>query len=241
MTEVRTRTSRETLNRDRVLRAAMTLADEQGIDQVTMRKLGQSLGVEAMSLYNHVANKDDLFAGMVDLVLGEIEIPAADGEWTDSIRRSAISIRQALKRHPWACGLMMSRAGFRPLRLQYMDALLGRLREAGFSADTTYHAYHLLDSHILGFTLWESGYAAGAEDFEKSVEARGSAAEFSRQLRLAGHPYLAEHAEQHVARAGRSFGANERGAFELGLDLILEGLCRQLPFEASEVRATAAT
>src|SRR5436190_6616112 len=135
------------LNRDRILRAALELADEGGIESISMRKLGQALGFEAMSLYNHVANKDDVLDGMLDLVLAETELPAGAGTWDAAVRGSAISVHDALRRHPWACGLLMSVGHVRPARLRYMDSLLGRLRAAGFSAETTYHAYHVLDGH----------------------------------------------------------------------------------------------
>src|SRR3954468_18628171 len=127
------------LSRDRILRAALELADEGGIESLTMRKLGEALGFEAMSLYNHVANKDDVLDGILDLVLAETEPPSPSGEWDAAVRGSAISVHQALVRHPWACTLMMAPGRIRPTRLRYRDLLLGRLREAGFSADTTYH------------------------------------------------------------------------------------------------------
>src|SRR5262249_55553336 len=131
------------LSRDRILVAALRLVDQSGFEALSMRKLGQSLGYEAMSLYNHVANKDDVIDGILDLVLAETEEPL-DGTWDEAIRRSALSVHGALRRHPWACELLLAGRRLRPGRLRYMDALLGRLREAGFSADTTYHAYHVL-------------------------------------------------------------------------------------------------
>src|SRR5256714_6338105 len=152
------------LSRDRILQAALELADEAGIDSLTMRKLGQALGFEAMSLYNHVANKDDLRDGMLDLVLAESEPPSPLGGWDTAVRASAISVHAALRRHPWSCGLLMDPGRIRPARLRYMDLLLGRLREAGFSAETTYHAYHVLDGHIFGFSLWETSHTYTAEE-----------------------------------------------------------------------------
>src|SRR3954447_22718424 len=119
------------LSRDRILQAALELADESGIESVTMRGLAQVLGFEAMSLYNYVANKDDLLNGILDLVLAETEPPSPAGDWRTAIRSSAISVHQGLTRHPWACPLVMSPGHIRPARLQYMDSLLGRLREAG--------------------------------------------------------------------------------------------------------------
>jgi AcrR family transcriptional regulator len=155
------------LTRDRVLEAGIRLADEGGIESLTMRKLAGELGVEAMSLYNHVANKGDLVAAMVDLVVGEIELPPSGEEWDVDIRRCAVSAHEALLRHPWACSLVLSPGtiGARPTpRLRYMEWLLKRLREADFSPELTYHAYHTLDSHILGFTLWQLGHAISAAE-----------------------------------------------------------------------------
>ena len=129
-----------------------------------MRQLGQELGVEAMSLYNHVANKDDLLNGIIGLVLGEIELPS-DGDWKDGLRRHAISAHDVLFAHPWACNLALSADRTAPVSIQRAEWMLRRLREAGFSAELTYHAYHALDSHILGFTLWQVGHGiAGEED-----------------------------------------------------------------------------
>src|SRR5205809_8125499 len=145
--------SRAPLSRDRILEAALELADEGGIEALSMRKLGQKLGVEAMSLYNHVANKDDVIDGILDLVLAEGKLPASSGEWDAAVRESAISVHAALRNHPWACTLVMAPGHIRPARMEYMNALLGRLRAAGFSADESYHAYHVLDGHILAFLL----------------------------------------------------------------------------------------
>src|SRR5881628_2286198 len=139
------------LSRDRIMEAALALADTEGVDALTMRRLGQELGFEAMSLYNYVANKDEVLDGILDLVLSESDLPATTGDWAAAIRDSAISVHDAIRRHPWACTLLMSPPRIRPARLKYMDSLLGRLREAGLSADTTYHAYHVLDGHIFGF------------------------------------------------------------------------------------------
>src|SRR3982751_4238163 len=125
-------TSRLPLTRERILRSALELADDGGVQSLTMRKLAQALGFEAMSLYNHVANKDDLLDGVLDLVLAETDPPAPDGDWDEAVRASAISIHAALRRHAWSAGLLMS-GRVRPARLRYMDSLLGRLREAGFS------------------------------------------------------------------------------------------------------------
>src|SRR5437879_1355197 len=141
------------LSKDRVLRAAVDLADRGGIEARSMRRLGQELGVEAMSLYNHVRNKEELLNGMIDIVFSEIDLPAADADWSTAMRRRAISARQALKRHPWAIGLMESRAQPGPATLRHHDSVLRNLREGGMSIETAAHAYSLLDSYIYGFTL----------------------------------------------------------------------------------------
>src|SRR3954452_17138126 len=196
------------LSRDRILQAALELVDEHGIDALTMRRLGQELGFEAMSLYNHVANKDDVIDGMLDLVLDEGELPAPGGDWEASIRESAISIHAALRKHPWAANVLMSYGQVRPARLQYMESLLGRLREAGFSAETTYHAYHVLDGHIFGFSLWETSHSYTAEEVSNFVE------KFAQTVTPETYPYLNEHGEQHFAEGPHQ----EVSAFEFGLD-----------------------
>lgn len=212
------------LSRDRVLDAAMRLADEGGIESLSMRKLGQALGVEAMSLYNHVANKDDILDGIVDLVLDEFELPSAGEEWEAAIRTLATSAHDALVRHPWACNLVMSSPRIRPARLRYMNSLLGRLREAGFSAEATYHAYHALDSHILGFTLWQLGHTMpeGEPRVTNKEEVARILATVLREFPLGNYPYLLEHAEQHFTEGSHK----DEGEFEFGLRLILDGLRR---------------
>ncbi|HMJ00396.1 MAG TPA: TetR/AcrR family transcriptional regulator C-terminal domain-containing protein [Gaiellaceae bacterium] len=206
--------SRLPLSRDRILQAALELADEGGIETLTMRKLGQALGFEAMSLYNHVANKDDLLDGILDLVLAESEPPAPGGDWDAALRTSAISVHDALGRHPWSCMLLMAPEHARPARVRYMDLLLGRLREAGFSAETTYTAYHVLDAHIFGFSLWETSHSYTAE------EASNLAATFMETITADAYPHLHEHAQQHFSEGPH----REVSAFELGLDLIVDGL-----------------
>src|SRR5215212_3237217 len=202
------------LSRERILAAAVDVADESGIESLTMRRLGETLGCEAMSLYNHVANKDDLLDGMIDLVLAETEAPSPAQQWDAAIRASAISVYQALRRHAWACNLLMSPGRVRPTRLRYMDLLLGSLRDAGFSADTTYHAYHVLDAHIFGFSLWQSSHSYDAAQITDLV------ATFERMIPADVYPHLHEHAEQHMTQGPH----REVSAFEFGLDLILDGL-----------------
>jgi AcrR family transcriptional regulator len=199
-----------------VLRAAISLADERGIESVTMRKLAQELGVEAMTLYYYVANKDEILGGIVDAVVSEIELPSPGADWKAAIRRTAISAHEVLLRHEWAASLLLSGPGVSLSRLRYMDSILGSLREGGFSAEMTDHAYHALDSHIMGFTLWEVGISLGLT----RLGLQGSIARFLQELDIDEYPHLAEHAEQHLK--GRD--PADEGEFEFGLDLILDGL-----------------
>jgi len=210
---------RTPLSKERVLRTAIDLADHGGIDSLSMRKLAHQLGVEAMSLYYYVANKDELLSGIVDMVVSEIEPTSRDGDWRSAVRRSAISFHDALKRHPWATSLMMGASGVSSARMLYMEALLGRLREAGFSPNLTHHAYHALDSHIIGSTLWHAGYSNMKlpANFEQTF-----VRDIAKEL-----PYLAEHAEQHLTRSKRDVPE-----FEFGLDLILDGLEKILGMSA---------
>jgi AcrR family transcriptional regulator len=204
-----------------VLSAAVALADEHGIETLSMRRLARGLGVEAMSLYNHVASKDDLLNGITNLVLSEIELPD-DGDWKAALRRSALSAHDVFRRHRWACTLALTpeRAGAASVRRA--DWMLRRLREGGFSPQATYHAYHALDAHILGFTLWQLGHGIVGEE-----QIAALAAEFFRQFPPEEYPYMHEHAQQHLD----GFGRGEPGAFELVLDLILDGLERELAGE----------
>ena len=208
-------TGRKPLSRERILAAALELVDEQGIDALSMRKLGQSLGYEAMSLYNHVANKDDLLDGILDLVLAEMEPPDPDGG-LPAIRASALSAHEALKRHAWAANMLMSAGRIRPARIQYMEALLASLRGAGLSAETTYHAYHVLDAHIIGFSLWASTHGKMPEHIE---DVRGFV---DQMVPAATYPNLHEHALQHLDKGP----LHDVSAFEYGLDLLLESLER---------------
>jgi AcrR family transcriptional regulator len=208
---------RAPLSRDRVLRAAVALADESGIGALSMRKLGEALGVEAMSLYNHVAGKDDLLDGMIDLVFSEIDLPPSDGDWKPAMRERAISVREALNRHRWAIGLMESRASPGPATLRHHDAVLGCLRAGGFSIELTAHAYALLDSYIYGFALQEASLP-----FTTPEQTRDVAQDIFGQFNAGQYPHLTELATEHVLQPGYSFSHE----FEIGLDLILDGLAR---------------
>lgn len=216
---VQTKTSdqREPLSRERVLRAAIALADAGGIESLSMRRLAQELGVEAMSLYHHVANKNDILSGIADMVVAEYEIPAPGGDWKASIRRTAVSAHRVLLRHPWAANLLLAGTTPSVARLRYMDALLGTLRGAGFSAAMTDHAYHALDSHIMGFTLWVTGMNLPSdEEFDKLAQ------DFLAQLPADEMPHLVEHVHQHLAPPD----PDAKPEFEFGLDLLLDGLER---------------
>jgi AcrR family transcriptional regulator len=218
-------TRRTPLSKERVLNAAMALADADGIEALSMRRLAQELGVEAMSLYNHVANKGEILDGIVDLAVNEIELPSTEEEWEVAVRRCAISAHEAFLRHPRASSLVMTPGSTEighSARLRYIEWLLRRLREAGFSPELTYHAYHALDSHVLGFTMWQLGHLAAAKSLGGGQDFAELAAGLVRELRAGGYPYLAEHAEQHVT----SPSDEGEGEFEFGLDLILEGLKR---------------
>ena len=204
------------LSRDRVLRAAVGLADREGINALSMRKLGQEVGVEAMSLYNHVRNKEELLNGMIDIVFGEIDLPAADAEWSAAMRQRAISARQALKRHPWAIGLMESRAQPGPATLRHHDSVLRNLRTAGFSVELAAHAYSVLDSYIYGFTLNELTLPFDNSP-ERVAEVAGN---IMREMPAGEYPYLTEMAVEHAMKPGYDYGDE----FEFGLALILEGI-----------------
>ena len=207
-------TPRLPLTRERVLREAIRLADEDGVEALSMRRLGQALGVEAMSLYHHVANKAALLDGILDLVTEEIELPAPGPDWKAALRSTAISAHHVYLRHAWAANLTLS-AGTGAGRYRYMEAILRCLREGGFSAEMTHHAYHALESHIVGFTLWLVGISA-------SLEAAGDELDEIVRTFETAFPYLYEHAGQH----GIERGPDEPTEFEFGLDLILDGLER---------------
>jgi AcrR family transcriptional regulator len=206
---------RTPLSRERVLRAAITLADQGGIESLTMRRLGQELGVEAMSLYKHVSNKDDVLDGIVDLVLGDIEVPPSGTPWREAMRARAVSAHEVLLGHPWAALQIMSRFNIGLGMTRYLDATLGRLREGGFSIEGALDAWHTLDSHIYGFTLQELGLPFAADDAPQvSADVIGTldAERFPHVVEVIGH----------VMRSGRVED------FTFGLDLILDGLQRTL-------------
>ena len=205
------------LSRDRVVRAALALADEGGIESLTMRKLGEELRVKAMSLYNHVANKDDIVDGIVDLVFSEIELPTAGAEWKTAMRQRAISLCDVLSRHRWAIGMMEARRNPGPANLRHHDAVIGNLRAAGFESAMVAHAYSLLDGYIYGFALTKMNLP-----FETSEEVAEVAQTMLQPFPLDDYPNLVAYIAEHIMRPGYDFGDE----FEYGLDLILDGLER---------------
>ncbi len=207
---------RTPVSRAAVLRTAVEVADRDGVGAVTMRGIARRLGVEAMSLYHHVANKEQILDGMVDAVFAEIELPA-DGDWADAMRRRAGSARDALVRHPWAIGLMDSRANPGPATLTHHDAVLGCLRGGGFSVAGAAHAFAVLDSYVYGFALQEVSLP-----FEAEGEIEEVAAGIRSGFPEGAYPHIEEIMVEHALQPGYAF-ADE---FEFGLDLVLDGLER---------------
>ena len=205
---------RQALSRERVLHAAIAVADQVGVESLTMRRLGQHLGVEAMSLYKHVASKDEILDGIVDLVISEIALPAGV-DWKKAMRERAISARQVLGSHPWAIGMMESRKVMGPAAMRYTNAVIGSLRAGGFSVEKAAHAFLLLDSYIYGFVVQEMSFSRGTD-----TDAPEPAAALLETLPTERYPHLAEMATEYVTRPGY----NPTDEFEFGLDLILNGL-----------------
>jgi AcrR family transcriptional regulator len=210
------------LSRERVLQAALGLADEDGVEGVSMRRLGLVLGVEAMSLYKHIADKEAILDGIADLVMEEVEVPSPDLDWRTAVRRSAISAHEALRRHPWAGMVLESRLNPGPARLRYLEAVVGVLRVAGFDTATVARAFMALDSHTYGFTMQELAMPFAAD----SAGAMTVAEELSARVFANGYPNLAAMAELAMSGA-------QLLDFEFGLDLLLDGLERLRP-EGSE-------
>jgi len=206
---------RAPLSRERVLDDAMAIADAGGIGAVTMRAVAQELGVEAMSLYHHVANKGDILDGMVDVVFAQIDLPEPGGDWRVEMSRRAHSAREALRSHPWAVGLMESRTTPGPATLRHHDAVLGCLRSAGFPIPLTAHAYAALDSYVYGFALQEASLP-----FDTAEEFAGMGEDvYMPQLPPDQYPYLNETAATLLAA-----GYDPADEFTFGLDLILGAL-----------------
>jgi AcrR family transcriptional regulator len=205
------------LSRSAIIATAVAIADDLGLGALTMRKLGAALGVEAMSLYNHVANKSDVLDGVVDAVFAEVELPT--GPWKPALRGRSTSMRSVLNRHWWAIGLLETRTSPGPATLEHHDAVLGTLRAAGFDVAMTARAIAALDSSVYGFALQEATLPFdGADEVTEVVR------DIASQMPIDLYPHLAEMTDQHVLRPGYDFGAE----FAYGLDLILNGLERDL-------------
>ncbi len=204
------------LSKERMLEAAVVLAARDGIESLTMRKLADELGAGAMSLYHYVANKDELLDGMVDIVFGEIEVPS-DVDWKTAMRRRAISAREALMRHRWAIGLMEARKNPGGANLRHHNAVMGALREAGFSFEATVHASSVLDAYVYGFALQEKSLPSleAGEETARILDAR------RERVPIDDYPYLLEVVVE-LPKSGYDFATE----FEFGLDLILDGLDR---------------
>ncbi|GAA1650994.1 TetR/AcrR family transcriptional regulator C-terminal domain-containing protein [Georgenia ruanii] len=211
--------ARAPLTRERVLGCAVALADAKGLGALTMRSLAQELGVKPMSLYHHVANKDAILDGIVDMVFAEMELPSPGGDWRAELARRATSARGVLRRHPWAIALMESRAVPGPANLRHHDAVLGTLRKAGFSVPMTAHAYALLDAYVYGFAVQEAALPFGPDsppDVTASIAA---------QISPDDYPHLVELATTHAMQPGYDFGDE----FKFGLGVILDALAAALP------------
>ena len=208
--------TRKPLSRKRVLRAAIAHADKRGLNELSMRKLAEVLGVAPMALYRHIANKDDLIDAMIDVVFTEIELPARDADWRAAMRQRAISVRDALERHRWAIGLMESRLHPGPANLRHHDAVLGNLRAAGFSVEMTAHAYSVLDSYIYGFALTKMNLPFENGRGDVPDIAKGMLEPFPAN----SYPNLVEFITDHAMKPSYEYSKE----FEYGLDLILDGL-----------------
>lgn len=224
-------TRRQPLSREEVLRVALLLADEGGISSLTMRKLAKRLGVQAMSLYHHVAHKDQLLDAMVDQVFSEIEVSTTGTSWKAAMRQRAFSVRQALRRHGWALGVLESRSSPGPATLRHHDAVIGSLRRAGFSIALAAHAYSALDSYIYGFVLQELNLP-----FETEQEVEAVAGTILQDAPAGEYPFLQEFMTEHALKPGYSYASE----FDYGLDLILNGLELALGHQAPQQAAQPA-
>ena len=221
-TEIDTGTTqgRVPLTRERVLETAVDLADRNGIGSISMRKLAEALDVVPMALYRHVANKDELLGGMVDVVVGEIDPPRTDTDWKTAMRERILSARRALMRHPWASRVMETRTTPTPVVLAYMDSMIGLLRTGGFSLDLTHHVLHAMGSRTFGFTQ---------ELFNDSDDVDPDAAAQMWEAVAGTYPYIYEifttisHDDPSVVGAG----CDDQVEFEFALDLMLDGIERQ--------------
>jgi AcrR family transcriptional regulator len=205
------------LSRDRVLRAAVALADEVGIEALSMRKLAEELGVVPMALYKHVASKEELLDGLVDIVVGEIDPPVGGTDWKSAVRQRILSARRSLQRHPWAAGVIESRTNPSPVVLAYIDSMIGMFRAGGFSADLTHHALHAVGSRLYGFTQEVFDHSQSVDPETRTLLVREMEGRY---------PHIAEMVEtvyhDEASVVGR--GCDDQFEFEFALDLLLDGL-----------------
>ena len=218
MTPPDANTPRLPLTRERVLQAAIDIADRDGLGALTMRRLGSELGFEAMALYKHVANKEEILEGILELVIGEIEIPEEGADWREAMRRRAVSARKVLTRHSWAIGLLEAGTSRGPTSLRYLDAILGNLRSGGFHMEHAVHAFWLLDCYVYGQVIQEVSPA-----FDTSADVADPAFSTLEQTAADDYPHLVAMYEHSL-----TYGYSFEGEFEFGLDLILDGLERHL-------------
>ncbi|MFZ0141492.1 MAG: TetR/AcrR family transcriptional regulator [Aeromicrobium sp.] len=209
--------TRPRLSRERVLQGAVAVADAGGIASLTIRSLAAELGVKPMSVYHHVANKDEILDGIVDLVFAEIELPTIGGDWREEMRRRAASAREAMRRHPWAIGLVETRTSPGWATLKHHDAVIGTLRAGGFSVAMTAHAFALIDAFVYGFALSEATLPFNGPDTVPEV-AEQMMAHFSPD----DYPHLVEFSVEHVMKPGYDYSEE----FEFGLSVILDGLAQ---------------
>lgn len=207
--------NRTPLSRERILDGAIRAADAGGVQALSMRKVADELGVEAMSLYHHIANKDEMLDGVVDALFAKIKLPKSDVHWKDGMRSRAASARSVMAAHPWALGLMESRVGPGPATLTHHNAVLGVLRKGGFSVAMSAHAFSLIDSYVYGFALQEANLPFDSPDELKEV-----ADNLELETMAEALPHLAELVTDHVLQPGYSYAAE----FDFGLDLILDSL-----------------
>lgn len=209
---------RTPLSRERVLDAAIALADAEGVQGLTMRRLAAELGVEAMTIYYHVPNKDGILDALVERVIAETQLPERGTEWRSALRSLALSAYDVLGRHRWATHMMLSpgrSAG--PMRMRYMDTILAILTDAGFEPTVADHAYHAIEGHVMGFTLWEAGMNLGTRE---KIQALGRA--FLAELPAETYPNVAAHIEHHLEPRR----PDDIGSFAFALDLLVDGLAR---------------
>src|SRR3954447_1595640 len=211
--------SRDPLSRDRVLRAALDVADEGGLPGVTIRSLAERVGAKPMSLYHYVANKEEILDGLVDLVFAEIELPEPSGHWREEMAKRARSARAVLRRHAWSIALLESRTSPGPATLRHHDATIGALRAGGLSIAQTAHAYAVLDAFVYGFAVQEASLP-----FEGPESAAEIAEPIMALMGAGEYPHMVEFAQEHALKPGYDFGDE----FDFGLDLVLDGLARLL-------------